>query len=174
MNLKYKIGCFISKLIFGWRLGKFGKNTLIHWKAKIDNPKNVFIGNNSIIYPFAVLRGAGKIEIGNNCVIEHSVYIHTNKNTKLVLKDNAIIAPRAMIFTTTNYYTKGKIIRNVIKNGDIIVGYDAFIGAGAIVLPGVTISDGAIVGAGAVVTGDIPPYTVAVGVPAKPIKVRER
>ena len=174
MNFKYKTGCFISKSIFGRRLGKFGKNTLIHWKAKIDNLKNVFIGNNSIIYPFAVLRGDGKIEIGNNCVIEHGVYIHTNKNTKLVLKDNAIIAPRAMIFTTTNYYTKGKIIRNVIKNGDVIVGYDAFIGAGAIVLPDVTISDGAIVGAGAVVTGDVPPYTVAVGVPAKPIKVRER
>ena len=81
-----------------------GKNSLIHWKAKIDKPKNIFIGNDSIVYPYAILRGEGRIEIGNNCVIEYGAYIHTNKNTKLIIKDNAIIAPKAMIFTTSNYY----------------------------------------------------------------------
>ena len=39
-------------------------------------------------------------------------------------------------------------------------------------MPGVTIGDGAIVGSGAVVTHDVEPYTVVVGVPAKPIKKR--
>lgn len=47
---------------------------------------------------------------------------------------------------------------------------DAWIGAGSIILPGVTIGEGAVVGAGAVVTKDVPPYTVVVGVPARPIK----
>ncbi len=39
-------------------------------------------------------------------------------------------------------------------------------------MPGVTIGDGAIVGSGAVVTHNVEPYTVIVGVPAKPIKKR--
>ena len=44
-----------------------------------------------------------------------------------------------------------------------------FIGAGAVILMGVTIGDGAVVGAGAVVTGDVAPYTVVAGVPARTI-----
>ena len=52
------------------------------------------------------------------------------------------------------------------------IGNDVFIGANVIVLDGVTIADGAVIGAGAVVTKDIPPYAVAVGVPAKVIKYR--
>lgn len=49
---------------------------------------------------------------------------------------------------------------------------DVFIGANVTVLDGVHISDGAVIGAGAVVTKDIPPYAIAVGVPAKVIKYR--
>jgi len=151
-----------------------GKNSLIHWKAKIDKPKNIFIGNDSIIYPHAILRGEGRIEIGNNCVIEYGAYIHTNKNTKLIMKDNAIIAPKAMILTTSNYYEREKIIRDVIKDGNVIIGRDAYIGANAIILPGITIGDGAIIGAGAVVTKDAPPYKILVGIPARVIKEREK
>ena len=52
------------------------------------------------------------------------------------------------------------------------VGHDTWIGHGAIVMPKVTIGTGAVVGAGAVVTKDVPPYQVAVGVPAQVIKPR--
>jgi acetyltransferase-like isoleucine patch superfamily enzyme len=44
------------------------------------------------------------------------------------------------------------------------------IGTGSILLPGITVHEGAYVGAGAVVTKDVPPHTVAVGVPAKVVK----
>jgi acetyltransferase-like isoleucine patch superfamily enzyme len=53
-----------------------------------------------------------------------------------------------------------------------IIGNDVFIGANVTVLDGVRIADGAVVGAGAVVVDDIPPYAVAVGVPAKVVKYR--
>jgi phosphonate metabolism protein (transferase hexapeptide repeat family) len=52
------------------------------------------------------------------------------------------------------------------------IGHDVWIGHGAIIMPGVTIGHGAIVGSGAVVTKNIPPYAIAVGVPAKVIKYR--
>lgn len=52
------------------------------------------------------------------------------------------------------------------------IGNDVWIGAKAIIIDGVTIGDGAVIGAGAVVTKDVPPYGVAVGVPAKVIKYR--
>ncbi len=52
------------------------------------------------------------------------------------------------------------------------IGNDVWIGANVIIQTGITVGDGAIIGSGAVVTHDIPPYGIAVGVPAKVIKYR--
>ena len=66
--------------------------------------------------------------------------------------------------------------RNVAESwdnkGDIVLGNDVWIGYEAVIMAGVTIGDGAIIGARAAVTKDVPPYTVAGGIPAKPIKKR--
>ena len=66
--------------------------------------------------------------------------------------------------------------RNVAESwdnkGDIVLGNDVWIGYEAVIMAGVTIGDGAIIGARAVVTKDVPPYTGAGGIPAKPIKKR--
>ena len=56
--------------------------------------------------------------------------------------------------------------------GDTVIGNDVWIGQNAVILPGVHIGDGAIIGANAVVGSDIPPYSVAVGNPARIIRKR--
>lgn len=60
----------------------------------------------------------------------------------------------------------------VVESKQTLLGNDVFIGANVTVLDGVKIADGAVVGAGAVVVDDIPPYAIAVGVPAKVVKYR--
>lgn len=55
---------------------------------------------------------------------------------------------------------------------NIVIGNDVFIGSNVTIIDGVIIGDGAVIGAGAVVTKDVPPYAIAVGVPAKIIKYR--
>ena len=52
------------------------------------------------------------------------------------------------------------------------IGSDVWIGTGVTIKSGVTIGDGCFIGAGAVVTHDIPPFSIAVGVPARVIKYR--
>ena len=52
----------------------------------------------------------------------------------------------------------------------IVIGDYAWLGTNALVLKGVTIGEAAVIGAGSVVTHDIPPYTVAVGQPARVVK----
>jgi phosphonate metabolism protein (transferase hexapeptide repeat family) len=52
------------------------------------------------------------------------------------------------------------------------VGHDTWIGHGAIIMPNVHVGHGAIIGSGGVVTKDVPPFAVAVGVPARVIRQR--
>ena len=59
-----------------------------------------------------------------------------------------------------------------LLRGDTVIGNDVWTGYGATVLPGVTIGDGAIVGAKAVVGGDVPPYAVVAGNPARVVRMR--
>lgn len=55
---------------------------------------------------------------------------------------------------------------------DTVIGHDVWIGHGALILPGVTLGHGAIIGAGAVVAGDVPPYAIVAGNPARQIRLR--
>jgi maltose O-acetyltransferase len=52
----------------------------------------------------------------------------------------------------------------------IVIGDDVWLGGGVIVCPGVTIGDRSVVGAGAVVTADLPPDSLAVGIPARVVR----
>ena len=54
------------------------------------------------------------------------------------------------------------------------LGDNVYVGAGARVLGNITLGDGAIVGANAVVLDDVPPDTVVVGIPARPIESRRQ
>lgn len=100
---------------------------------------------------------------------------HHLDTNNIVIEDDVSIGPRVMLITRTHpvsqIETYGKVTTSI--PGKIIVKKGAWIGAGVIILPNVTIGKYAIVGAGAVVTKDVPPYTVAVGVPAKVVKKLE-
>lgn len=60
--------------------------------------------------------------------------------------------------------------RPIVSKGPVTVGNNVWIGRNVCILPNVTIGEGAIIGANAVVTHDIPPYSIAVGAPARIIK----
>ncbi len=56
--------------------------------------------------------------------------------------------------------------------GDTVIGADVWIGTEAVLMPGVTIGPGAIIAARSVVTGDVPPYAVVGGNPARVVRTR--
>ena len=87
--------------------------------------------------------------------------------------------PTNGISTAPMFYSKAKqngvsLVNEVVyeEQKQTIIGNDVFIGANVTIVDGVKIGDGAVIGAGAVVVKDLPPYAVAVGVPAKVIKYR--
>ena len=64
------------------------------------------------------------------------------------------------------------IVDQGVASRGIVVEDDVWIGAHACILDGVVIGKGSVIGAGSVVTKSVPPYTVMVGVPAKPLRHR--
>lgn len=111
--------------------------------------------------------------VGKKVMIGEDLIVVENTNDfreKLVIGDRVSIAQRVTLATgaSPNWSRLTRVYPS--HGGKIVINDDAWIGAGAIILPNVTIGEGAVVGAGAVVTKDVPPYTVVVGVPAKPIK----
>lgn len=105
----------------------------------------------------------GGLKIGKYCSIAGGVQIFLGGNHR-----------SDWVSTYPFYaYPKWKNIEgSPITKGDVVIGNDVWIGHDAIILSGVSIGDGAIIGAGAVVTRDVPPYTMAAGNPARPIKKR--
>lgn len=61
---------------------------------------------------------------------------------------------------------------NGYAKGDVVIGSDVWIGHRATILSGVNIGDGAVIGAGSLVAGDVPPYAIVAGNPARILRYR--
>jgi acetyltransferase-like isoleucine patch superfamily enzyme len=147
----------------------------ISLKSEIQLAKNLIIGKKTKISSFVKIKATnGFIRIGENCTINSFCFIDADKGG-VEIGDNVLIGPHVGIHGSNyNYESRENLILNqgIISKG-IRIEDDVWIGAHSTILDGVIIGKGAVIGAGAVVTKDIPPYSVAVGVPAKIIKERE-
>jgi galactoside O-acetyltransferase len=131
--------------------------------------ENVVIGNNA----FFTSEG-GEISIGANCNFNTNVHINASVGGTILIGDDCLIGPNVVMRTADHVFSDmTKLIReqgHIAK--DIRISDDVWLGSNVIVVGGVTIGKGSVIGAGAVVTKDIPPYSIAVGVPARVIKKR--
>ena len=110
------------------------------------------------------------VGIGPNAVL-------STPNAKIIIKGNCAIAEHLTIHTGNHARIKGKFVTDITEaikpkgfDKDVIIEKDVWIGANVTILADVHIGRGATIAAGAVVNKDIPPYCIAGGVPAKPIK----
>lgn len=111
------------------------------------------------------------IRIGRGTFVGESVVVRGQGG--VTIGDNVLIGPLAKILAVNHNF--GDVTRPVISQGisgkGIIIEDGAWIGAGAAILDGVRVGPGAVIGANAVVTKDVPAHAVAVGSPARVIKV---
>ena len=116
------------------------------------------------------------IEIGENVEINDEVHIGATQ--KIIIEDNVLIASKVYISDHNHGSYKGDEQdspmsipkERKIHSSPIRIEKNVWIGELCCILQGVTIGEGSIIGAMSVVTKDIPPYTIAVGSPAKLIK----
>jgi 2,3,4,5-tetrahydropyridine-2,6-dicarboxylate N-acetyltransferase len=124
------------------------------------------------IEPGAIIRD--QVEIGDNAVIMMGASINIGAviGEGTMIDMNAILGGRATVGKNC-HVGAGAVLAGVIEPPSakpVVLEDDVLIGANAVVLEGVKIGKGAVVAAGAIVTTDIPPYSVAAGMPAKVIK----
>lgn len=151
------------KLLRGVRLDSQGKNSKIlvgddvQFAHGVDikvgrDDCQIKIGDRASFGPYTVIHGPGNITIGKHC----------------------LIAAHCGIYATNHQFADRdrKIRDQGLTREGIVIEDDCWLGHGVSVLDGVTIGEGSVIGAGAVVTKTIPPYSVAVGVPARVISQR--
>lgn len=153
---------------------------------------NVFIGDRTTIFQD---RDGGKVILGDRVHLYGDTYIQTGDAGTVVIGSDTHIQPRCQFSGYKSAikigcqvqiapdcafypYAHGIAPDRPIKEqplttkGGITIEDDVWLGYRTIVLDGVRIGKGAVIGAGSVVTQDIPAGAIAVGVPARVIKMR--
>lgn len=116
-------------------------------------------------------------EIGASCFINCNFTVQDDARVKI--GDHCCIGPNVTIVTPMHpmladerrgFRCDDGVERFLCYAKPVVIGNDCWFGANVVVCPGVTIGDGCVIGAGSVVTRDIPPNSVAAGVPARIIR----
>ncbi|MFY0518406.1 acyltransferase [Lysinibacillus sp. UGB7] len=143
---------FIRKCLYKILFEEFGEHNHIDHGTYFRYTKKISIGNG--------------VWINRGCSFFSSYQV---KDAYIKIGNNVAIGPNVTFFSASHDYSQIDLPDTAAS---IIVGDDVWIGGRSIILPGVSIGDGAIIGAGSIVSKSVPPYTIAVGNPAKVIKRR--
>ena len=151
--------------LLGLRYMEFGDQVEMHFNARVQcidyfQPTDQHFKPRLILHDHVVVQAMchigciDRVEIGEWSTMGARCYItdHTHGGTS---REELLLPPRK---------------RPLVSRGPVKIGKYVHLGEGVCVMPGVTIGDYSVIGAGAVVTRDIPPFSIAVGSPAKVIK----
>ena len=192
-------GVKLRNLLYHAIFSRIGSSVYLQDGVEFLGADAIEIGNGTYIFKGVRIDGRGhknnRIQLENGVVIEHNVVIGALDNTRIHIGEDTFIGPSAciagpgnitigkhcLIAAHTGIYANNHNFTNPtqlikyqgITSQGIVIEDDCWLGDGVKVLDGVTIGRGSVIGAGAVVTKDIPPFSVAVGVPARVIKTRD-
>lgn len=137
--------------LFGMKLGK---GSTIHMMGRIYDPRNIIIGEDTLIGEKVTLDGRKQL---------------THSHGGLVIGSHVDVASEVMIWTSEHDIESDEM--KAIEEKVVIEDY-VFIGPRSIILPGIKIGKGAVIAAGSVVSKDVASKSIVAGIPAKEIGKR--
>lgn len=136
---------------------QFGKDVVV-WNYVVIG-SNTSIGDGTRIGSFCDI--GKEVSIGENCIIQ----THVTISNGCKIGKNVFIAPNSSLLN--DKFPMNKLLTPpTVKD-------NAIIGGCAVILPNTTVGESSVVAAGSTVTKDVPPKTVVMGSPAKPIMTRD-
>lgn len=156
------------------------------------------IGIDAYVDDSSRIKQPSLIELGNHVAIDMGVYLSTQAtigdyvhiapysciiggaSSKLIMEHFSGISAGSKILCSSDDFTKGMMNPQVpIEYRCTKISYVHFkefscVGVNCVVMPGVTLAEGSVVGSNSVLTKDTEPWTVYVGNPAKPVKIRDK
>jgi serine acetyltransferase len=164
------------------RFASFGDGTVICFPpAALFGEHAIHLGADSLIGPYVSLSagmapgqdliGDEILRIGDRCLIgrQSSIVAHL----EVVIGDDVFFGPNVYV-TDQNHSVDDlelPIGRQSSGERPVSIGEGSWLGANVVVLPGVTIGRHVAVGAGSIVTTDLPDHAVAVGNPARVLRL---
>ena len=156
------------------QFARCGADCVFEAGVLVFHPERIELGANVYIGHHAILKGYYKntMRIGDETWIGQQAFLHSAGGIDIGARVG--IGPGVRIITSFHREAGREvpILSAPIELAGVVIEDDCDLGVGATVLPGVRIGRGAQIGAGAVVTEDVPPYAVAVGVPARVTRER--
>jgi acetyltransferase-like isoleucine patch superfamily enzyme len=159
---------------------RFGKGVTLERGVIIDGlmRKGVVLGDNVKIGAYSVIAGAPAsnlgegIAVGANSAVD--AYSFIGSSGFISIGENVIMGQHVGFHPENHNFDRTDVpIREqgTTRQG-ITIEDDVWVGSNAIFLGGAHVGKGSVIGAGSVVRGNIPPYSIAVGIPAKVIRSR--
>jgi len=139
---------FLRRSYLQFYLGSLAGGTHVQMGCRFLNGRKVFFGERNVINFGCLFDGRGYT-------------IRTGSDVS--------IGPEAAVLTLGHDPQSAEFAN---RGGDVLIGDRVWIGYRALILPGVSLGNGAVVAAGAVVTGNVDPFTIVAGVPARKIADR--
>ncbi|HEX6385864.1 MAG TPA: DapH/DapD/GlmU-related protein [Anaerolineae bacterium] len=194
------LGLFLRSKLYPLLLGGAGRGVVFGANVVLRHPHKIFIGNDVIIDDNCMLDAKGAsnkgIFIGDNVFIGRNSIVSC-KDGDIWLEDGANIGFNCEIFSSStvvvgrdtlvaaycyligggNYDLERQDITFAEQDGldsqGINIEPNTWIGAGVKILDGVTVGSGSVIGTGAVVLESVPANALAVGIPARVVRLRQ-
>ncbi|MBL7901824.1 MAG: acyltransferase [Bacteroidia bacterium] len=157
-----------------------GKDVFISARAEIRRPHLVSVGSHVAIDSGVYI--TTKANIGDYTHISPYVTVIGGEKSEFVLGHFATVAAGSRIIAGSDAFlgegftsvTVPAEFRDKVEFSTVRISRFAGVGTNVILMPGVCIGEGSVIGAGALVTQDTEPWTIYVGVPARPLKIRKK
>jgi acetyltransferase-like isoleucine patch superfamily enzyme len=147
----------------GCRLS-LGNRCYVGRYCEIAPDRQIHIGDQTSIQDRTVI--FGNVRLGRYCTLSYNIYLSSGTHCFSV-RPSWLIKDQDLLSTTD-------LGEEYAATRPIVIEDDCWLGINVVVLAGVTIGKGCVVGANAVVTHSLPPYSIAVGSPARVIQQRLR